>query len=354
MRERGPLVGALLGVIAIAVVAGVLTLPREAPVAASPSPSPSSTATSSPGSTASPSFTPSASPTASPSPSPTAGRFVNADMGYAIDLTPPWHWADCGSGTIGSGSDMISADLFFTVSDYDLSSGHTGFPHDYISVSARSNPQGLTPRQWYAAGMVGQSLGDDLSDVTFAGRPALRVNPESYVFAHDARMFHVSGQQWQNSENTRAQRAAVLATFHLLSPEEIAAAKAVPTPAPPAPRSQEQVGDILAEGFAKKNVAILATVITTSCINQGVNEGGGSAMDDRRFLDELADRFRNGLVVEVRPRPITGFPGEPPTVVIGSVWKEPQNPDVEVDLMISLDGERWYWRGNLFYPGGRR
>ena len=54
---------------------------------------------------------------------------MNADIGYSIDLIPPWHWSDCGSGTVGTGPDVVSADLFFTVSDYDLTLGHTGFPH---------------------------------------------------------------------------------------------------------------------------------------------------------------------------------------------------------------------------------
>jgi hypothetical protein len=281
---------------------------------------------------------------------------VNAEVGYSIDLTPPWRFSECGSGSHGSGASLMVNDTFVTVSEYDMTVSGTGLPHDHVMVFARPNPNGLTPRQWYEAGQMGQSVADVLTDVTFVGRPALRVSAgdsETYVVMNEGRMFEVSGQARSGGDNTPQQRSVVIASFRFLSSDELAAARAAkPTPLPP--RSPEEVADILAEGFAKKDVAILATVITPSCVSLGVNQGGGTAMDDRRYLDELADRFRSGLVVEVRPRPITGErTGDLPTVVIGSTWKDPRNPDLEVDLMISPEGERWYWRGNIAFLTGR-
>lgn len=355
--KRGLLV-ASLAVVGLALIAAVIALPRQGPVAAPASPSPSPTATSASSPTAAPSLTPSATPTASPSPSPAAGRFVNAELGYSIGVPAPWRRSDCLSGSRGSGEDLIANDVFVTVREYDEGASSTGSHHDGVTVLVRGNPRGLTPRQWYEAGQVGQSSGDVLTDVTFAGRPSLRIgdgDSETFIVPNGALMFQVSSRSLVDAaENTPQQRAAVISTFRFLSADELAAARAAPTPTPLPPRSPEQVADILAEAFAKKDVALLATVITPACVSLGVNQGGGTSMDDRRYLDELADRFREGLVVEVRPRPIKGErAGDLPTVVIESTWKDPRNPDLEQDLMISPEGERWYWRGNIAFLNGR-
>ncbi len=357
MRERGPLAAALIAVIAIVVVVGVLALPREGPVATSPSPAPSPTATSSPEPPASPSLAPSPSLTASPSPSPVFGRFVNATLGFSVDLTPPWHRSECFSYRIGTGASFSAAEVFIVVRDYDAIATDTGVHHDTVEVLVVANPDGLSPREWESSGRLRMSaFGATLSDVTFAGRPALRAvagDAEAYAFDEAGLMFQVlhSASGTGAAESTAQQRASIVSSFRLLSEAE---RRAAPTPTPASPRTPEQVADVLAEGFAKKDVSILATVIATGCISQGVNQGGGSSMDAQRYLDELADRFRNGLVVEVRPRPITGErTGQLPTVVIGSTWRDPLNPPLEVDLMISPEGERWYWRGNIAFGGGR-
>lgn len=347
---------ALALAVAIAVIAVVVTRPDGVPVATPVSPSPTATATVAATPTASPTEAASPTPTPAASPTPASGRFISTTFGYSIELTGAWHWSDCASGTFGSGDQIMGHDLFVTIPAYDFSATGTGIPHDHISVAARLNPEGLSPRQWYETRGLPQGSRAPASDITFAGRPAVRVSEgdfEAYVVSQDGRIFEITGNP-VTGENTAQERSAVMASFRFLSADQLASARAAATASPQPPRSPEEVADILAEGFAKKDVAILATVITPSCVSLGVNQGGGSAIDDRRYLDELADRFREGLVVDVRPRPITGErTGDLPTVVIQSTWRDPRNPDLEVDLMISPEGQRWYWRGNIAFLSGR-
>lgn len=330
------------------VVAAALGLLQRTPVTVSPSPSPAVEA--------SPSATPMASPTpsleASPPPisraSPQGGRFVNTAVGYSVDLVPPWRRSDCFSGTSGSGPDVRAHDTFVPVSAYDEESGHTGLVHDQVAFGADPNPDGLTPRQWYDAGRTSQFAGSRLSDTTFAGRSALRIvdGAERYLFTHERHMFEVSSMV-RGGGSTPAQRAALIATFRLLSAGELAAARAAPTPTPAPARSAEQVADVLAQGFARKDRAMLQTVITAACVKEGVAQGGASTKSSTRYLDELEQRFARGLTVEVRGGILGAAPGiDNPDRVVQSTWREPGQPDRRVDLLISPErADRWSWRG---------
>lgn len=286
---------------------------------------------------------------------PESTRFVNAELGYSIELPLPWRRSDCFSGSFGSGEDLHAQDVFVVVREYDETSGHIGLPHDHVIIASWSNPEGLSPRGWYESER--RAIADDPTEVTFADRSALRLSPEYYLVSDGTRMFEVSGQAGVDSETTAEARLAVIQSFRFLPPDELQAIRAEPTPSPPPPRSPEEVADVLAEGFERKDVALLATVITEECMGLGVASGGRSAMNEQRYLDELRDRFAAGLEVDVRPRPITitgGRIGGPPWIVIGSTWREPGRPDLEVDLMISRErGEQWVWRGNIEFLSGR-
>lgn len=339
------------------VVAAALGLLQRTPVAVSPSPSPAVGASPS----ATPTASPTPSPVVSPSPitraSPQGGPFVNTAVGYSVDLVPPWRRSDCFSGTSGSGPNLRAADTFVPVSAYDEKSGHTGLAHDHVAVGAHPNPDGLTPRQWYDAGRTSQFAGTRLSDTTFAGRPALRIvdgDSERYLFTHDRYMFEVSGVV-RGGGSTPAQRAALIATFRLLSADELVAARAAPTPTPAPARSAEQVVDVLAQGFARKDRAMLATVISTACIKEGIAQGGASTKSSAKYLDELEQRFARGLTVEIRRGTLGAAPGiNNPDRVVQSTWREPGQPDRRVDLLISPErADRWSWRGVIVFSVSR-
>ncbi|HUG55482.1 MAG TPA: hypothetical protein VMJ92_00255 [Candidatus Limnocylindrales bacterium] len=343
---------ALVALVALALAIG---LRGDAPVGV-PSPSPTASAT------ASPTATPTATPTASPTPSPTAspaGDFVSIRLGYAIDLPPPWRWSDCLSGTFGSGESFSASDVFVAADEEDEQASETGFHNDHVLLLAQANPEGLTPREWVEAGRAPTGGVGTPEDVTFAGRAAVRVEDggsETYVLANDDLMFVVAHRAAMPDGGTTAEeRHGVVTSFRFLTPEELAVERARPTPAPPPARSPEEVADILAEGFANRDAAILETVITPSCMSLGVGNGGGFSLDDQRYLDELHQRFAEGLTVEVRPRPLTGErTGDRATLHVASTWRQPGYPDTEVDLMISpREDGRWYWRGTVTYLTGR-
>lgn len=233
----------------------------------------------------------------------------------------------------------------------------TGAPIDQISVFARGNEQRLTPRGWEQAGKVGFSLGRVLEDVTFAGRPALRLGGsaefETFLVAEGAFMFEVA-HAGNGGQTTATSRAAILRTFRFLTPDELRAARAAPTPAT-APRSPEEVADALADGFAKRDITILARVLTPTCVTLGLARSGGTSSDDVRYLDELRKAFTTGLTVTVQPRPLIGDRTGPlPTLHARSTWREPGQPDRDIDLMISPEDATWYWRGTVTYPPGSR
>ena len=285
---------------------------------------------------------------------------MNAELGYSIDLAPPWHRADCGSYTLRDlgGGERSARDDFIPVPDADHRPSGTGSTVDKVHVFARANDQRLTPRAWEQAGKIGFSTGRVLEDVTFAGRSALRVGGnvelELFLVADNEFMVEV-GHAGTGSRTTAASRAAIVRTFRFLSADELRAARAAPTPAPPAPRSPEQVADVLADGFARRDVTILRSVLTPGCVSLGTGNGGGVGVDDVTYLDELRARFARGLTVTVQPRPLTGErTGPVPTLHARSTWREPGQPDQDVDLMISPEGATWYWRGNVVYPVGRR
>lgn len=355
--RRGALVVIALAAIAAVMVAAIVLLPRTDQTAVVPSPNPT-------GSPASPTSSPTASPTAaaalSPSPTATSGRYVNAELGYAMDIAAPWHRADCGSFTLRDfgGGERHARDEFIPIPDSDYRPSGTGSAVDTIHVFARANPQRLTPRAWEQAGKIGFSMGRVLEDVTFAGRPALHVggSPEAELFLiADSEFMIEVGHLGSGGQTTAVSRAAIARTFRFLTAEELRAARAVPTPAPPASRSPEQVADALADGFARRDLAVLRNVLTPGCVSLGVANGGGTGVDDATYLEELRARFARGLTVTVQPRPLTGErTGVLPTLHARSTWREPGRPDQDVDLMISPESATWYWRGNVVYPAGRR
>jgi hypothetical protein len=274
--RRGAVIAVALTAVAAVLIAAIVLLPRADPTAVAPSPGLTTVATP----TSSPSASPTATATASASPTATSGRYVNAELGYSIDLVPPWHRADCGSFKLQDfgGGERHARDEFIPIPDSDFRPSGTGSAVDTIHVFARANPQGLTPRAWEQAGKIGFSMGRVLEDVTFAGRTALRVGgPEAELFLLADNEFMIEvGHEGGRGQSAASTRAAIVRTFRFLSAEELRAARAVPTPAPPAPRSPEQVADALADGFGRRDTAVLRSVLTRAAFRSAQGTVAGS------------------------------------------------------------------------------
>ena len=317
--------------------------------AASPSSSPLTTATSTPTRAA-------ASPTASPSVTPMPS-FVSADMGYALDIKPPWHRASCGSSVSGGPAVGIDgADVFVAIPDADFTLGHVGrFPGgnaDTLHVWARANPKDLSLRDWQRTEMAG-STRDQVEDTTFAGRPALLVTEandpgagrglaETFLFANGAYVWQ-AGHRLQDGSTALVDRRAILRSFRFLSADEQRAARAAASPSP-APRLPEHVADVLREGFASRDTSILARVIRP-CFYEGVYAAGPSSMVGLAYLEKLRQRFGQGLIVEVSPRPIMGDPAT--SMRVRSTWREPGQPAREADLIMTVHRGTTYWDGTI-------
>lgn len=327
-----------------------LARPQEAPVAVSPSPATASPSASPPATPTQPAASPAASPSAAPLPS-----FVSADMGYALDIKPPWRRASCGSSVSGGpavGTDGV--DVFIAVPDADFTLGHVGrFPGgsaDTIHVWARANPKDLSLRDWQRT-ETGGSVTDRVEDTTFAGRPALLVTAasdpgagrglaETFVFANGAYVWQV-GHRLQDGSTALADRRAIVRSFRLLGPDEQRAARAAASPSP-APRSPEPVAGVLTDGFARRDTSTLARVIRP-CFYEGVHAGGPSSMVGAAYLEKLTQRFGRGLVVEVRAMPIIGDPAT--SMRVRSTWREPGQPALEADLIMTVHRGTTYWEG---------
>lgn len=347
--RHGVLIPGLIAIAAAIVLAFFYALRTETPPPVAISPTPTATATASPSSP-----TPAARATPSPSPSPTAaaGRHVNASMLFSIELRPPWHQAICGPTRLGPADGAQSGvDVLIPVPDRGLTLGDTGgLPADQITVLAVANPQGMTPRQWKESGRAGAGLGERLEDTTLAGRTALLVSErdnETFLVANAGYMYAV-GHQARTATTSKAERGAIVRTFQFLGAQE---ARAAASPAP-APRSPEAVADALAEGFAKKDISILAPV-AVECLGEGGAQAGIGRKDTQSFLDGIRDRFARGLTVEVQARPLMSRQDSPGYFFVKAIWREPGQPDRDSDLRILVERDIAYWDSVVYYSGNR-
>jgi hypothetical protein len=296
--------------------------------------------------------TPTAAATLSPSPAAPTGRYVNASMLFSMELRAPWRRATCGPSLLGPAEGAeFATDLFVPVPDRDLTFGDTGGPAvDHITVAAQANPQAMTPRQWKESGRAGAARGEKVQDTTLAGRPALLITErdnETFLVANAGYVYALSHQA-RSLTTSSAERAAIVRSFQFLSAQEARAA-ASPTPAP---RSPEVVADTLADGFAKKDTAILARV-AVRCLGEGPDQAGISRKDAQAFLQAIQDRFARGLAVDVQARPLAAGEGPRGYFFVRAVWREPGQPDRDSDLRILVEGGTAYWDTVVYYPRSR-
>ena len=351
MTRRAVLVAAAVALASATVLGSLYALRNETPPPVAGSPTP--TATAAVAASAPPTATPTPAAVATSPPSTAATwRYVNAAMLLSIELPVPWRRATCGPTSLGplDGAEFAT-DVFIAVPDRDLTLGDTGgLPIDQVVVTAQANPQAMTPRQWKESGRAGAALGEKLEDTTLAGRTALLITErdnETFLVANAGYMYAIRNEP-RSRTTSAAERGAIVRSARFLSADE---ARAAASPKP-APRSPEVVADALAQGFGKKDTAILARV-ATRCLGEGGAQAGISRRDAQSFLEAIGDRFARGLTVEVQARPVSTRADSPGYFFVGAVWREPGQPDRDSDLRIVAEGATAYWDSVVYYTRGR-
>lgn len=335
-------------VLVLALVAGFGLRERDQ-VVTPPSPSPTPSVSAPTGASASPA-TASPASTRSASPSPAGGRYVSALLGYSLELPPPWHRSIC-NGTVTQQTPVPQGEVFHGVAPRDWTAGDTGSQHPDLRVLAEANPDDLTPRQWAESGRSGATLGEQVEDVTYAGRPAARKavpgGIPTYFVQDRGRMYVVGpGLFGPHDAATRQAIVRIIESFRFITDAEQAAARAALPTAPP-PRTPEQVADGVAAAFAAKNASALAEV-AAPCMGTFGEQAGGTTVSREKYLDDLRAAFGAGLVVTVRPRPFEGDRTAAfPQLTIQSTWQDARG-SVERKLMLRPGvNDRWEWHGTI-------
>jgi hypothetical protein len=337
--------GAILAAVAAAlVIAAILLLPR----LASPT-----EVVSSPNATASLASSPTTSPTTSPTPTPSAsataasGRFVNAVIGYSIQLTPPWRRSGCLSfGLIPDRPDLLGADGFTSVPAADEQYGDTGGPRGTVSVRLERNPSRLTADAWARSPRMAPTA-SSIEPATLDGRPGVRTldgfGTETTFVAVDDLMYSVELTMESASDPRLGPMRAMVASFAFVARVVTPSATVRP------PRSAEAVADGLADAFARKDATALANFMG-ECMISGAEQAGAGSSSPERFTQVMRESFTAGSTYVVRPRPIepaTGFGTIASGVSVASTWTEPGRAPARVDLIIAADGAFNYWRGMI-------
>lgn len=332
---------AIAGAAALVIGAVVLLTRPAAPLAGVATPS--VTASPTPSSSASPSPT----VTASTTPNAASGRFVNAALGYSIQLPPPWRKSAClsvGPDEANYLSQIVGIDGFTSVPAADELRGDTGGLQGTVSVRVDRNPTRLTADAWSTSPRMGSTQGQRLEPARLDGREGVRVvngalQTETTIVAVDDVM-NMVGFTASPSDPLIGAMRGIVDSFAFVPRAVVSTAPARPV------RSVEAVADGLADGFARKDVALLASLMGECMIN-GVEGGGFGSMSPERFAQLLRDVFAAGTTVVVRPRPIESAPGYGPgaSFSIATTWTDPGKPPAREDLIIASDGAFSYWRG---------
>lgn len=126
----------------------------------------------------------------------------------------------------------------------------------------------------------------------------------------------------------------IVRSFHLLTGQERAAAP--PSPAAVA-RSAESVADTLADGFSRRDVDLLMTVMAP-CMSAGLEQAGGTFTPRSTFAKDLRSAFAAGLRVTVEWRPILS---DTTGTFVRATWQAVAVQ--QRDLYLRRDGDTWSW-----------
>ena len=337
---------------AAVLIAGLLAACASNPPASSPSPSPSTAAV------ASPTSTPVATTTA-PSPTP-SGRHVNAVLGYAATLPPPWRVSECLS-SLSQDSMFVGADVLTwrsAAEELDLGvsggTGPTGAFSWVVLVEAQITAQ--TPMEFATARVGG--TGGRLEAATLDGRPAVRAFDGSgsslgYYLASAGRVYAVTlvpGSDARPSQLTAATFDAIARSVTLVTP----AARPTPSPAPAVGQAVEAVADNVAAAFAASDADRLRDLIIPRCwFTSGYWQSEGTSTSRDKFVASLRTAFAQGLKVTVEPRPIRTAPPLRGSFWVWSTWSgygsaPGATPPSNVQMVFDQIDGRWYWVGALF------
>jgi hypothetical protein len=332
--------GAILAAAAAALlIAAIVLLPRLAsPTEVVSSPS----ATASPTAPATTSLTPTPSATATAA----SGRFVNAAIGYSIQLSPPWRRSGCLSfRLIPDRSEFLGVDGFTSVLAADEQYGDTGGPRGTVSVRLERNPGRLTADAWARSPRMAPA--QSIEPATLNGRAGVRTldgfGTETTFVAVDDLMYAVALEAASASDPKVGAMRAIVASFAFVPVGGGPSAPSGP------PRSAEAVADGLADAFARKDATALASLMG-DCVISGAEQGGASSSSPERFTQVMRDAFAAGSTYVVRPRPIesaTGFGTSASGVSVATTWTQPGRAPARVDLVIAADNAFNYWRGMI-------
>ena len=275
-----------------------------------------------------------------PSPARTVRTFIDPDLGFKLDLPEPWRPSSCNAPPRTDGGIYIARADFVVVDEMHETGTDVGHQYASVGVTVTDNKERLTPRQWIEIGKVGSAAGQQLQDAQFAGRMAVRLLPVgTYFFAEKGRMWAV-GADVAADPSLRTGADAIVASFRLLTDEELAAARAAATPTP-APRALADLVAALDASFGRRDADALGALMS-DCFGNAIQNGGASFVTRTREISELRAAFASGLTVTVQPKPVKGDTSLG-GAAIGSTWTGDGQTPRSMDLSLRDDGGRWRW-----------
>lgn len=301
-------------------------------------------ATPSPSGSVAPPTTP--APTASATPRPAGTVFTSAELGYRVVLPAGWRRTTCTSAVV-TRAPLLASDEFTSVSEMDERGTDTGVQQRVAAVEVR-DAAGATAASWLRQGGLGYATGTRVEETTFDGRPAARLVASdtgevlSYVEVVRDRVYATELRGPIAGADVELRARSIAASLHVLDDAELAALRVAPTPSP-APRSADEASAALADGFARRDLTVIASVLA-ACVTTAAESAGASFQTKGRYLEMLRASFAAGLTVIVTAQPDarTGA-----TRYVRSVWTTPGRGPQAIDLMLRADGDRWEWFGTL-------
>ena len=318
-----------------ALIVAAIVLASCAPAASAPSATPAAAASpsNSPVPTATPSTTP--APTATPSAAPTAPvaagltRYVNAELGYSVDLPAGWRRATCSLG-VATTSPLLASEFLIGVPETE----------EVISGGARMlqvrvvDAAGLTPATWLEKNASQPDV--HVEPVTLGDKPGARgfigatgatygvaVAARGWIYAIEMPYFGMRDPELE----------PLLVTLRTLSDATVGRA---PTATPTA-RTIESVADAIADGFTRKDPnAITGTM--NPCITVGGIPGDAVMRSRTGYVSFVAHEFAAGTSVQVQSRPIES---DANGRFVRSTWSKAGEMDQRVDLYFRAEGDRW-------------
>jgi hypothetical protein len=274
-----------------------------------------------------------ATATASPAPTvaPSPTRYVDAELGYSVNLPAGWRRATCSEELVKS-SPVTASDVFVGVPDsQEVIRG--GVRLVIVSVTTA---EGLTAEAWLQrnASQPGAQIEPATVGDRSGARSFLGATGHTYAFAVAARgrIYAIMRTVLEPapSVGTEDQELeGMLTTFRVLDDATVGRG---PTPTPTA-RSFQSLVDALADAFARKDPTAIAAVMTP-CI--GYN--GQDTRSRAAYVTTIESEFAAGASVQVS-RQMESDPFFGPFV--RTTYSTPGKPTQRVDLLVREDAGRW-------------